>query len=103
MASWSRATASPTGRSGSSVAATSSQVSERLGIPSVSGESEATPLTERGYKYFFRTTPNSDTQTLDFWAVCRTGAGFAWARTYRYLATGVGHGRIVQRQTCHTG
>ena len=50
----------------SSVAATSSQVSERLGIPYISGESEATSLTERGFKYFFRTTPNSDTQTLDF-------------------------------------
>jgi branched-chain amino acid transport system substrate-binding protein len=41
--------------------------------------------------------------SFDFWAVCRSGAGFAWERTYSYLATGIGHGRIVQRQTCHTG
>jgi branched-chain amino acid transport system substrate-binding protein len=55
----------------SSVAATSSQVSERLGIPYISGESEATSLTERGFKNFFRTTPNSDTQTLDFFTFLR--------------------------------
>lgn len=55
----------------SSVAATSSQVSERLGIPYISGESEATSLTERGFKYFFRTTPNSDTQTRDFFTFLR--------------------------------
>lgn len=50
----------------SSVAATSSQVAERMGVPYISGESEATALTERGFKWFFRTTPNSDTQTQDF-------------------------------------
>lgn len=50
----------------SSVAATSSQVAERMGVPYITGESEATSLTERGFKWFFRTTPNSDTQTKDF-------------------------------------
>lgn len=50
----------------SSVAATSSQVAERMGVPYLSGESEATPLTERGYKWFFRTTPSSRTQARDF-------------------------------------
>ena len=50
----------------SSVAATSSQVAERMGTPYVSGESEATPLTERGYRWFFRTTPSSRTQARDF-------------------------------------
>lgn len=50
----------------SSVAGTSSQVAERMHIPYISGESEATQLTERGFKYFFRTTPTSDTQTVDF-------------------------------------
>jgi branched-chain amino acid transport system substrate-binding protein len=50
----------------SSVAATSSQVAERLGVPYVSGESEATTLTERGFKWFFRTTPSSRTQARDF-------------------------------------
>ncbi len=50
----------------SSVAATSSQVAERLGVPYISGESEATNLTDRGFKMFFRTTPSSKTQARDF-------------------------------------
>ncbi|MBV9734268.1 MAG: ABC transporter substrate-binding protein [Acidisphaera sp.] len=36
---------------------TSSAVSERYGIPFVAGESSAPSLTQRGYKWFFRTTP----------------------------------------------
>ncbi len=36
---------------------TASAVSERYGIPFVNGESVATNLTTRGYKWFFRTTP----------------------------------------------
>jgi branched-chain amino acid transport system substrate-binding protein len=67
----------------SSVAATSSQVSERLGIPYISGESEATSLTERGFKYFFRTTPSSDTQTLDFFNFLRQLRGTMNARIER--------------------
>jgi branched-chain amino acid transport system substrate-binding protein len=55
----------------SSVAATSSQVAERMGTPYISGESEASTLTERGYKYFFRTTPSSRTQARDFFAFLR--------------------------------
>lgn len=55
----------------SSVAATSSQVAERMGVPYISGESEATSLTERGFKWFFRTTPSSDTQAQDFFAFLR--------------------------------
>ncbi|WP_421998606.1 ABC transporter substrate-binding protein [Reyranella sp.] len=55
----------------SSVAATSSQVAERMGVPYISGESEATPLTERGYKWFFRTTPSSKTQAKDFFTFLR--------------------------------
>ncbi|MDI3305700.1 MAG: ABC transporter substrate-binding protein [Acetobacteraceae bacterium] len=41
----------------SSVALTASAVAERYGIPYVNGESVATNLTERGFKWFFRTTP----------------------------------------------
>jgi branched-chain amino acid transport system substrate-binding protein len=55
----------------SSVAATSSQVAERNQTPYVSGESEATTLTERKFKYFFRTTPSSRTQTHDFFTFLR--------------------------------
>ncbi len=36
---------------------TASAVAERYGIPFVNGESVAANLTERGYKWFFRTTP----------------------------------------------
>lgn len=56
----------------SAVAASSSQVAERNQIPYISGESEATPLTERGYRYFFRTTPSSRTQTQDFFSFLRS-------------------------------
>ena len=55
----------------SSVAATSSQVAERNQVPFVSGESEATTLTERKFKYFFRTTPSSRTQAQDFFTFLR--------------------------------
>lgn len=55
----------------SSVAATSSQVAERMGTPYISGESEASPLTERGYRGFFRTTPSSRTQARDFFTFLR--------------------------------
>jgi branched-chain amino acid transport system substrate-binding protein len=50
----------------SSVAATSSQVAERYGVPYITGESEASNLTERGFKWFFRTTPSSNTQAKDY-------------------------------------
>lgn len=41
----------------SSCTLTSSAVAERYGIPFVAGESAAPNLTERGFKWFFRTTP----------------------------------------------
>jgi len=41
----------------SSVTLTASAVAERYGIPFLAGESAAANLTERGYKWFFRTTP----------------------------------------------
>jgi branched-chain amino acid transport system substrate-binding protein len=55
----------------SSVASTVSQVAERNEIPFITGESEATPLTERGYKWIFRTTPTSLNQARDFFAFLR--------------------------------
>lgn len=55
----------------SSVAATSSQVAERLRLPYISGESEATNLTDRGFKWFFRTTPTTRTQVRDFFMFLR--------------------------------
>jgi branched-chain amino acid transport system substrate-binding protein len=41
----------------SSCTLTASAVAERYGIPFVAGESSAPNLTERGFKWFFRTTP----------------------------------------------
>lgn len=41
----------------SGLALTASAIAERHGIPYVNGESVATNLTERGFRWFFRTTP----------------------------------------------
>src|SRR5262249_50832311 len=41
----------------SGVTLTTSAIAERYGIPFVNGESVAADLTERGFKWFFRTTP----------------------------------------------
>jgi branched-chain amino acid transport system substrate-binding protein len=42
----------------SNVTATASQVAERYGVPFVNAESSSPPLTERGFKWFFRTSPH---------------------------------------------
>ena len=42
----------------SSVTATASQVAERYQIPFLNAESTSAKLTERGFKWFFRTTPH---------------------------------------------
>jgi len=44
----------------SNVTATSSQIAERSKIPYVNPESSSATLTERGYKWFFRTTAHDD-------------------------------------------
>lgn len=44
----------------SSVTGTASQVAERAGIPFVNAESTSPGLTERGFKYFFRTSPTDE-------------------------------------------
>src|SRR6201997_933934 len=41
----------------SGVTLTTSAIAERYGIPYLTGESVAADLTERGFKWFFRTTP----------------------------------------------
>ncbi len=50
-----------TGAYQSAVTKTASRVTEQMGIPFLNGESSSPDLTERGYKWFFRTTPNDDT------------------------------------------
>lgn len=42
----------------SSVTNTASQVAERMGIPMVNADSSSPALTERGFKWFFRTSPH---------------------------------------------
>ena len=42
----------------SSVTNTASQVAERMGIPFLNAESSSPALTERGFKWFFRTSPH---------------------------------------------
>jgi branched-chain amino acid transport system substrate-binding protein len=46
-----------TGAYQSGVTLTASAIAEKYGIPFLSGESVAANLTERGFKWFFRTTP----------------------------------------------
>src|ERR1700755_3381393 len=49
--------AAMTGSYQSGITLTTSAIAERYGIPFVNGESVAANLTERGFKWFFRTTP----------------------------------------------
>src|ERR1700761_1856837 len=46
-----------TGAYQSGITLTTSAIAEKYGIPFVNGESVAANLTERGFKWFFRTTP----------------------------------------------
>ena len=45
----------------SSVTETASTVSERMKVPFVNAESSSPKLTQRGYKWFFRTSPHDET------------------------------------------
>ena len=56
-----------TGSYQSGVTLTTSAIAEKYGIPFINGESVAANLTERGFKWFFRTTPiASDIAKIDF-------------------------------------
>jgi branched-chain amino acid transport system substrate-binding protein len=50
-----------TGSYQSAVTKTASRIAEQRGIPFVNGESSSPDLTERGYKWFFRTSPTDET------------------------------------------
>jgi branched-chain amino acid transport system substrate-binding protein len=50
----------------SNVTNTASQVAERNGIPFMSPESSSATLTQRGFKWFFRTTPHDDLFVANF-------------------------------------
>jgi branched-chain amino acid transport system substrate-binding protein len=52
----------------SNVTQTASQVAERYKIPFLNAESSSAPLTARGFKYFFRTTPHDDLFVHNFFA-----------------------------------
>ena len=51
----------------SSTTATASQAAERAGIPFLNPDSSAPGLTARGFKWFFRTTPNDATFAQNFY------------------------------------
>jgi len=50
----------------SNVTNTASQVAERYGIPFLNPESSSATLTQRGFKWFFRTTPHDDLFVTNF-------------------------------------
>ena len=50
----------------SGITLTTSAISEKYGIPFVNGESVAAGLTERGFKWFFRTTPVASDFARDY-------------------------------------
>jgi branched-chain amino acid transport system substrate-binding protein len=50
----------------SNVTNTASQVAERNGIPFLNPESSSATLTQRGFKWFFRTTPHDDVFVTNF-------------------------------------
>src|SRR5262252_3761371 len=56
-----------TGAYQSGVTLTVSQITEKYGIPFVNGESVAAGLTERGFKWFFRTTPVASDFARDYY------------------------------------
>ncbi len=55
-----------TGAYFSNVTATASQVAERYGVPFLNGESSSASLTQRNFKWFFRTTPHDDLFVTNF-------------------------------------
>jgi branched-chain amino acid transport system substrate-binding protein len=52
----------------SAVTATASQVAERQGVPFVNADSTSSTLTQRGFKWFFRTTPHDELFVHNFFA-----------------------------------
>jgi branched-chain amino acid transport system substrate-binding protein len=55
-----------TGAYQSGITLTASAIAEKYGIPFVNGESVAAGLTERGFKWFFRTTPVASDFARDY-------------------------------------
>src|SRR5689334_18674508 len=56
-----------TGAYQSGITLTASAIAEKYGIPFVNGESVAANLTERGFKWFFRTTPVASDFARDYY------------------------------------
>ncbi len=55
----------------SAVTATASQVAERYGIPFLNADSTSSTLTQRGFKWFFRTTPDDSLFVRNFFEFLR--------------------------------
>ncbi len=52
----------------SAVTATASQVAERHGVPFLNADSTSSTLTQRGFQWFFRTTPHDELFVRNFFA-----------------------------------
>ncbi len=55
----------------SNVTATASQAAERYGVPFLNPDSSSVTLTQRNFKWFFRTTPHDDLFVTNFFAFLR--------------------------------
>ncbi len=59
----------------SNVTATASQAAERYGVPFLNPDSSSVTLTQRNFKWFFRTTPHDDLFVTNFFAFLRDFEG----------------------------
>jgi len=72
----------------SSVTATASQVAERYGVPYMNGESSSPTLTERGFKWFFRTSPHDGHFSLAMFEFMKE---FEKKRGVKFRSVGIMH------------
>lgn len=89
-----------TGAYQSNVTETCSRVAEQRGIPYLNGESSSPALTERGYKWFFRTTPNDETfiqNMMDFLGTIKQVSTKRVAVVYENTDFGVNTYKAVQK------
>ena len=74
----------------SAVTATASQAAERYGIPFLNDSSSSPSLTERGFKWFFRTTPHDDMFSENFFIFLndlRRRRKLPWGQSRSFMKT----------------
>src|SRR5882672_9377092 len=72
----------------SSVTATVSQVAERYGVPILNAESSSPTLTERGFKWFFRTSPHDGHFSLAMFEFMKE---FEKKKSVKFRSVGIMH------------